>query len=77
MYTPSSSATSGAARMESRREPVNPWERTTLNRASSFRTPDSAYARCRPSLSRTLGAVTGGPPGAPHTRGGGGGGRAR
>nr|CAB3502235.1 unnamed protein product [Digitaria exilis] len=49
---------------------------TTLNRASSLRTPDSAYARWRPSLRRTLGAVTGGPPGVPHTLAGGGGGTA-
>lgn len=64
----------GAARTVSRREPVKPCEKTTLKRASSLRAPDSAYARCRPSRSRTLGAVTGGPPGAPHTLGGGGGG---
>jgi hypothetical protein len=43
-----------------------------LKRALSLLTPDSAYARYRPSRIRTLGAVTGGPPGVPHGVGGGG-----
>uniref|UniRef100_A0A0A9GTK1 Uncharacterized protein n=1 Tax=Arundo donax TaxID=35708 RepID=A0A0A9GTK1_ARUDO len=72
MYTPSSSATSGEARRLSSREPVNPCEKTILYRAFSLGTPDSSYARCRPSLSLTRRAVTGGPPGVPHTRGAGG-----
>ena len=40
--------------------------------ASSFGTPCSLYAKCLPSLSLILGAVIGGPPGEPHTLGGGG-----
>jgi hypothetical protein len=48
----------GAGRTVSRREPVKPWEKTTLNLASSLLAPDSAYARWRPSLSRTLGGAT-------------------
>ena len=43
-----------------------------MKRALSLLTPDSAYARYRPSRIRTLGAVTGGPPGVPHGVGGGG-----
>lgn len=53
-------ALTGAGRTVSSLEPVKPWEKTTLNLASSLLTPDSAYARWRPSLSRTLGAVPGG-----------------
>lgn len=44
-------------RAMSRREPLKPWEKTTLNLASSLLTPVSAYARWRPSLSLTFGAV--------------------
>lgn len=55
------------------RLPEKPCEYTTLKRALSLLTPDSAYARYRPSGSRTLGAVTGGPPGVPHGVVGGGG----
>jgi len=43
-----------------------------LKRALSRLTPDSAYARYRPSRIRALGAVTGGPLGVPHGVGGGG-----
>lgn len=51
---------------------MKPWEKTTLNRALSLGTPDSSYAKCRPSLIRTRGAVIGGPPGDPHGVGAGG-----
>lgn len=54
------------------RPPEKPCEYTTLNRALSLLTPDSAYARYRPSRILALGAVTGGPPGVPHGVGGGG-----
>jgi hypothetical protein len=60
------------ARGESMRLPEKPCEYTTLKRALSLLTPDWAYARYRPSRSRTLGAVTGGPPGVPHGVEGGG-----
>jgi hypothetical protein len=54
------------------RPPEKPCEYTTLNRALSRLTPDSVYARYRPSRILALGAVTGGPPGVPHGVGGGG-----
>uniref|UniRef100_A0A2P2P4B6 Catalytic n=1 Tax=Rhizophora mucronata TaxID=61149 RepID=A0A2P2P4B6_RHIMU len=47
-----------------------PWTKMILNLAVSFGTPCSMCAKCLPSRSFTLGAVTGGPPSAPQILGG-------
>lgn len=50
----------------------NPWTNTILYFPLSFGTPCSLYAKCLPSLSLILGAVTGGPSTEPHVLGEGG-----
>lgn len=61
------SATTTSCRQESK-----PWIYTILYLAVSFGTPCSLYAKCLPSLSFILDAVTGGAPGDPHILGAGG-----